>query len=95
MTNIAPPWVAMLQAHADSAEADLASRAAADALPAIAALTFNADQRAVAQLEAVNHGRRRAALPPTPRQLARDITNSVVEEHLGRRPVRHRKEVQS
>lgn len=32
------------------------------------------------------------ALPETPRSLARDITNSVVEEILGRRPARHRKE---
>lgn len=64
----------------------------AQVLPAIAALTFNADRRAVAQLEAMNRGRRRAALPPTPRQLSRDITNGVVEEHLGRRPARHRKE---
>lgn len=67
----------------------------AQLLPAIAALTFNADRTAEAHLQLRNRGRRRAVLPPTPRQLARDITNSVVEEHLGRRPARHRKEVQS
>lgn len=45
-----------------------------------------------ARLEAMNRGRRRAVLPPTPRQLARDITNGVVEEHLGPRPARHRRD---
>lgn len=64
----------------------------APALPAIAALTFNADRAAEAQLTAMNRGRRRAGSPLTPRQLARDITNGVVEEHLGRRPARHRKD---
>lgn len=37
---------------------------------------------------------RRAGVPTT-RQLARDITNGVVEEHLGPRPARHRKEKKS
>ena len=37
-------------------------------------------------------GRRRTTAPPTPRELARDITNGVVEEQLGPRPARHRKE---
>lgn len=64
----------------------------AQALPAIVALTFNADRAAEVHLQQANRGRRRAALPPTPRQLSRDITNGVVEEHLGRRPARHRKE---
>lgn len=67
----------------------------AELLPAIAALTFNADRAAESYLLQTNRGRRRSVLPPSPRQLARDITNSVVEEHLGRRPARHRKEVQS
>lgn len=49
-----PPWMAMVQAHADRAEADLEARA-----------------------------------------LARDITNGAYEDVIGRRPARHRKEVQS
>lgn len=44
---------------------------------------------------AAQRGRRRAVLPRTTRQLARDITNGVVEEHLGPRPARHRKDQSS
>lgn len=65
----------------------------AQLLPAIAALTFNADRTAEAHLQQVNRGRR--AREETITSLSRDITNGVVEERLGLRPARHRKEVQS
>lgn len=45
-------------------------------------------------IAAPRRGRRRAAQTTT-RQLARDITNGVVEEQLGPRPARHRKDSQS
>lgn len=62
-------------------------------LPAIAALTFNADRRAAEHLQALARGRRARA--ETTKSLSRDITNGVVEEHLGPRPARHRKEKKS
>ena len=55
-TFTAPPWIAMLPAHADQAEARI------------------------------------HALTETTSSLARDITNSAVEDIVGPRPARHRKD---
>lgn len=65
----------------------------AQALSAIAALTFHADRRAAEQLQALARGRRARA--ETTRSLSKDITNGVVEDQLGPRPGRHRKEARS
>lgn len=62
-------------------------------LPAIAALTFHANRDAEAHLTTTGRGRRRGA--PTDQATARDITHSAVEDVIGPRPARHRKEQQS
>lgn len=100
----APDWDRMIDAHAakgiparprtpEAVAARQATYETAPALPAITALTFNADRAAEAHLIEMNRGRR--ALAETITSLSRDITNGVVEEHLGLRPARHRKEIQS
>lgn len=63
------------------------------ALPAIAALAFHADRAAASHLADLARGRRARA--ETTRSLSRDITNGVVEDQLGLRPARYRKEKKS
>lgn len=101
MTATAPDWIRMVDAHAaqgiptksrtpDAVAARQAAYETASALPAIAALTFNADRTAEQHLVGLNRGRRAGS-----EQTARDITNSAVEDVLGPRPARHRKELQA
>lgn len=96
-----PDWMAMVDAHAakgiparprtpEAVATRQTTYETAPALPAIAALTFNADRGAAQHLITLNRGRRAGT-----EQTARDITNSAVEDILGRRPATHRKEHQA
>lgn len=96
----APDWVRMIDAHAaqgiparprtpEAVAARQATFETAPALPAIAALTFNADRTAEQHLINLNRGRRAGT-----ERTGRDIANDLFEDVMGvrHRPATHRKE---